>query len=259
MPTTYRFSITGPPPATPYDHIAGQRALVLDWVRQADPVASAALHDSNQAKPYAVSPIWTDERGTMSFEVSVLVEWLEETLLAGIGDIPRGIRLGPAQFRIEGVDVAAKASWPDLLRTPSPPSAHWAFQVLTPAAHHAAGEFRKAVVLPTAENYFGSWMGRWNLASGAPLSDDLRQVIVERMAVSHCAGRTVDILLDGSSRSRTGRTFIGFIGDVTFSLLQPHSVPCDALAALTALARLSRFCGTGVETARGMGQTRYIA
>jgi len=50
--------------------------------------------------------------------------------------------------------------------------------------------------------------------------------------------------------------FIGFQGSVRFQVLKPDTLDTDAMRALWALARLASYSGTGVETMRGMGQTR---
>src|SRR5437660_95103 len=60
MPITFRIMLDGPTPASPFQHMAGLRALVLDWFRRADPETSAVLHDTNARKPYTVSALWPE-------------------------------------------------------------------------------------------------------------------------------------------------------------------------------------------------------
>jgi CRISPR-associated endoribonuclease Cas6 len=242
MPLKIRITLAGEPPANPFQHATGLRALVLRWLQTAD-----------QAKPFRISPLQTEreERSRSWFETAVLADEIATPLMQGVKGSREEIRLGPQIFRLLSAEVVDAVSWQELL-TPAPERDTWEFQLLTPTAHHAAGLFRKSIVLPDPENYFGSWMGRWNLCCEGKLDAALKERIAERVVVTACEGGTRAVRLDA------GRTFIGFQGRVRFALLKPETAPAEAKTALTALARFASYCGTGVDTMRGMGQTCFL-
>jgi CRISPR/Cas system endoribonuclease Cas6 (RAMP superfamily) len=78
----------------------------------------------------------------------------------------------------------------------------------------------------------------------------LLETVRIHVGISVCHGGTETVLLEAKRR------FIGFVGAVTFCVLKPEVVTSEEKAALAALVRFSNYCGTGVETTRGMGQTR---
>ena len=259
MPLTLKITLQPEPRARMNAHPLGLRAVVYDWIRRADPEAAQAIHDANQPKPYNIGPLlpWpgADPRtpGAVAFEVSVLVDWVGDLIVAGAADAATGMRLGRDHFRIAGPpELVRRASWEELMQSERA-AARWRFRLVSPTAHHAAGEHRKAVVLPSPENYFGTWTSRWNLCAPQPFGPELRELIAERVAVTACDGHTERIEL------APNRSFVGFVGEVTFGFLQPRTAPPGSLEALTALARLAEFSGTGVETMSGMGKTELLA
>jgi CRISPR/Cas system endoribonuclease Cas6 (RAMP superfamily) len=219
----------------------------------AAPETAAQIHNANQLGPLTISPLWCKPgSGKASvFEVAVLADWLVEPLIAGVEASPIEIRLGPQPFSLTGWEVSTAATWHDLL---APAPAGWRqfeCELKTPTAHHQRQPFRKSIVLPSPELYVGSWLERWNLCCEIKLdADALRQVVEERVAISAASGATRSVLLD------PGRPFIGFEGRVRFVLLEPETFSEPARNSLAALARFANFAGTGVETMRGMGQTR---
>jgi CRISPR-associated endoribonuclease Cas6 len=255
MPHRLHFTFRGDPPEQPFQHAAGLRALALRWISEADPELGASLHSSGRPKPYTLSPLWSPrgEPGVVRWEVTVLTDWLLEPLEAGVRKCGPEVRLGPQRFELERWERGRGVAWHGLLD--GPPASDWTLRLHSPTAHHATGPFRKSVVLPTPELYWGSWYQRWNLYAPPELRMEdsfLLETVAERIAVSGCAGQTETVPLDA------GRAFLGFTGEVRFTLLQPKETAPELRAALTALARLAPYCGTGVETMRGMGQTELL-
>jgi hypothetical protein len=256
MPQTLRFHLSGAPARGPFQHGKGLHALVVGgWLASADPDIATHVHDANQLGPLTISPLLPQRAGDGGpgcyFEVGVLSDWLADPLIAGMQVTPETIRLGPQTFRLTGWEVAAAATWDDL-RAPAPPGwKQFGCELVTPTAHHQRYPFRKGLVLPSPELYIGSWLERWNLCCEEPFDDGaLRQVAQDRVAISAASGATRAVPLD------PGRLFIGWEGQVRFALLGPDTFPDEERNALAALVRFARFAGTGVETIRGMGQTR---
>ena len=251
MPIKLRFVLEGAAPVSPFQHATGLRAVVLDWVRRADPELSQEIHDANQSKPFSISPLW-NEQGFSLFEVAVLADSLIAPLLEGIAQAGETVRLGRHSYRLREQEAVGAITWEELL-TPCPSAREFAFRMLSPTAHHAPGELRKSVVLPAPELYFGSWLGRWNVCCPIKFDTDaIRSLVEQQVAVKACEGGTRAVMLD------QGRTFIGFQGEVRFTLLKPDTVAPEARSALATLARFAAYCGTGVDTMRGMGQTELL-
>jgi CRISPR-associated endoribonuclease Cas6 len=249
MPIRFRVHLEGEPPAHPFQHMAGLRKLVLDWLALAGGAELATtVHDANQPNPYTISPIFCED-GHPWFELGVLADPFVLTIQEGAAGYGGDLRLGRQRFRLLGVEAREQASWEQLLR-PGGPSRPMTVRLVTPTAHHAPGPHRKAVVLPAPETYFGSWLDRWNLCSPWSFPDTLLETVREQVAVGACRGQTEMVQIDAARR------FVGFVGEVTFRVLKPELLASEQKAALTALVRFAGYCGTGVETTRGMGQTR---
>jgi len=253
MPQRLRFTLRGERPPHPFQHATHLRALVLAWLAGADPTLATEIHDANQPKPFTISPLY--ETNGMSgyhwFEVSLLADDLLDPLILGMSRAKEEVRLGTQWFRLEKPSAVASARW-DELWTPGAGMDDFSIRVLSPTAHHLAGPYRKSAVLPSPELYFGSWLNRWNLFAPQPFEQELMRIVEEQVAVTECTGGTLCVHLDGS------RVFVGFEGNVRFGVLKRATLSLEDKAALTALARFSTFCGTGVETMRGMGQTLLV-
>lgn len=273
MPYKLQFQLAGEPPAYPYSVATGLRAVAFGWICAADAALAKTIHDANQSKPLSISPLWTvaGEQRVCLFEIAVLADSLLPVFLEGIQRSSDQIRLGNRHYTLTTVDVVAAATWQDLLAPPASGNPEFEFEILSPAAHHmpsghnpqiepetdapeepATAKIRKSIVLPTPELYFGSYLGRWNVCCETKISEDLLRLVEKQVAVRACQGATQQIMLDRN------RLFIGFEGYVCFEILKPTTFPAEARHVLTALARFATFTGTGVDTMRGMGQTRFL-
>jgi len=250
MPQQLRFRLSGPGIDVPYKHATGLRALMLRWVDSVSSETAVELHDSGIQKPYAISPLTMEYHRSLYFDVFVLTEWMAPILIAGAQKAGRNVRLGRDEYALDEIgSVVRNDPWQALIETSGLPS-RWPLRLTSPTANHAGGDFRKVIVLPTPENYFRSWFGRWNLCSPIPLGEHLLEIVRERVVVSHCDGKTERVTIDAT------RPFVGFVGEVTFEVLKPNEVAPEDLKALSTLVRFASYCGTGVETVRGMGQTQ---
>ena len=259
MPAKLRFHLRGEAPAHPFQHMSGLRALVLGWLGRAQPMLTAALHDENQPKPYSIGPLLSDEGadGEFRFEVSLL----DDRLIAPLQEAAaqeREIRLGRQRFTLASPpERRADVAWEELIPHEVRQRPCMMVRLLTPTAHHAAGPHRKAVLAPSPETYFKGWLNRWNLCAGrwgcAPFAIDesVAAAIDSHVVIAAFSGRT-EIVRDLDP----GRHFVGFVGEVSFEILKPQTVSHGLRASLEALCRLAAYSGTGIETMRGMGQTK---
>ena len=254
MPLKLRFQLHGPPPVSPFQHAAGLQASLLRWVAASDPQTATLLHDANQPKPYAVSPLWSTPGRARSlfFDVSVLVDSLADPIAEGARR-EEAMRLGHQHYRLDrDIEIHDAVTYADIVAQAPPRASRFPIRLLTPTAHHARNACRKAIVLPAPENYYGSWLNRWNICAPIGIDERLLATVDSHVAIADCAGRTQHVELD------RGRSFIGFVGEVSFEVLRPHLLAAGEMAALAALARFAGYCGTGVETTHGMGQTEAL-
>lgn len=256
MPVRLRFPLMGPVPRTPHIHASGVYRLVLDWLEAGQAGVSKPLHDANQVKPVSIGPVWS-EAGGCYFDVGVLVDHLVMPLLAGATG-RSAVCLGEQEYKLCPVQVLEQVSWEGLMAAAT--QSEWEISLRSPTAHHPAGPVRRTVVLPEPALYFGSWLGRWNLCCESPIDPALLETVRIGVEVSACDGRTHTISLPRGRKigaPHKPAQFTGFVGDVRFRAIPVAKVPVNALRSLTALARFATFCGTGVDTMRGMGETRY--
>ncbi len=250
MPARIRLTLLGPAPSGPHRHADGLRAVVMAALRRARPSLAAAIHNANQPNPLSVGPLLAvaDDPQAHTVEIGCVTAEVIEPIMGGLPGQGGRVVLGRTAYDVRDVTVTSMADFDDLAA--SPPGRAIPLRLLTPTAHHAPGVVRRSVVVPDPALYFGSWFRRWNLYAPTPFSEDLMEAIGSQAAVRAFEGGTRAVRLDGT------RTFIGFTGRVEFTILDGPADPAALAAAAWALARLAEYCGTGVETMRGMGQTR---
>lgn len=253
MPQKIRIHLAGNPPPNPFQHSSGLRALLYGWLEQSSRTLAETVHNANQAKPFTISPISPNLDGNAEcfFDISILSDRFSSPVLEGLSGGCKKIRLGHDAYAITKWEVIRQAGWEDLLKCGGYRK-DFRFELRTPVAHHSTGHVRKSVVSPSPELYFGSWLNRWNLCCERSMPKEMADIAGGYLALSAFSGRTEALQLD------KGRMFIGFVGDVKFSVLQADDLPREALVCLQALAEYAEYCGTGVDTSRGMGQTVYL-
>lgn len=266
MPLKIRLTLQGPPADgegafASFRHVSGVRGWVYRCLEREDPVLAGELHGDTWPKPIAASPLWRRE-GAWGLEFSVLLDPLGDVLRRGLEAEGRRLVLGGEEFTVTDVRVGGRVSYDELCAEGELPDP-LRIEFVTPTAHQhtltVAGEDgaprkqRKVAPLPDPALAFTSWWHKWNCMMDYLRRERIPETLrdyLPLLAVARMAGRTERVLLDGS------RPFIGFVGEIAVKLLAPAAVPADLRARLRALARFAEYCGTGVETLRGMGQTR---
>ena len=254
MPLKIRFHLDGDAPLDPCQHAKGLRAVVLNWIAEINPVFSSEIHDANQPKPYSISALKRNEnlRGACWFELSLLLDDLYAPILKGQGAKGNLIQLGNQLYRVRETEIYHLRTYEEILRDAPTTAREFRLRQRTPTAHHRGSEVRKAILLPDPELYWGSWWLRWNLCSEWQINRDVLEVAAEYAAVTYCQGGTQAAKIDA------GRSFAGFVGEVTFALLKADAIAPDIRKALAALAIFAQYSGTGVDTMRGMGETQLL-
>ena len=247
------------------------------------------FHDLQRLNPVTVGPLFPHPAGGLALRLGVLVDELIAPLVDLLCATPE-IRLGTAIYAIElpGALEAAR-SYAELLSPPpsrpmgvafeSPMAFHyqpldgrqspWSYRLLrTVFGEGAEAAFaekrrggnrdpRKALPWPDPDRCFFHWLSKWKMYSDVALREDLPNWVNRHVGVSAHEGRTVRVELNEEGREGQGfsRPFIGYVGQVEFSLLRVKDVPDDVKREVWALARFATYCATGVDTLRGMGQT----
>jgi CRISPR-associated endoribonuclease Cas6 len=245
------------------------RAEFLNWVGDADAGHSDQLHDGNDLRPYTVSDLRGSFRSQKGFH---LVEagqsaWFRvtslreaETTLLLNSVLPnveeRNISLGRVSFQVQKIvrqtrehPWARLASYEALIdqyfKSDPAPSDSIGIEFVSPAAFHTHNLYTP---LPLPESVFGSWLSRWNALASASLPQAIRELGTARLALSRYKLETQVIHYDKA-------TWIGFAGVCRFRILSDDEF---WLRLCNLLADFAFFCGTGVKTTFGMGQTRRV-
>ncbi len=249
MPTTLQFVLQGSLPDGCFEHVNGLEAPVIQ------------AHKSGSPKPYSVSPLLNGGDGISAFHLSLLDDELVNVIYDGFEKSGTTVRLGDDAFEITGIPAIVKTEqWEELMAQAIHNSqTQWSFDMLTPTATSGKPGFDKQCPTPSPEAYFSSWLHRWCHCAPEPYnylfdSLELRDFVETGVAVSFFNGRTESVKVYKKMRFCP---FIGFVGSVGFRVLNGVR-DIEKIAALTALARLAPYCGTGKETMRGMGQTRLL-
>lgn len=169
--------------------------------------------------------------------------WLCRTLadnaeLPPLGNVPCHLMRLP---QLTGDDPDARhVSWATLAA--APPPARLLVSFVTPTAFSHRGE---SLLLPEPERLLESWRRAWQRAPALPEGADA--IPPDPLRITRYALRTEPLSLKGGLR-------IGFVGEMELTWGKGASLPTRQ--AVTALAGVADFLGTGAKTALGMGQTR---
>jgi CRISPR-associated endoribonuclease Cas6 len=122
-----------------------------------------------------------------------------------------------------------------------------ALQFLTPTSF---SQDRLNLPLPVPGLMFRSWLERWNAFSPVYLGEaDLLGYLGQCVAIAYHRTQTQNYRLPKG-------TVTGFRGEVTLNVVARSDELLANVAML--LAQYGQFCGTGMKTRLGMGQTRII-
>lgn len=253
MPVRLEMLLYGPKPPTPFAHSSGLRAIVYGAIQRADTKIASWLHEVNQPKPFTIGPILShqDQPDYHTVEITATVDDIGAVLLAGLPQAGEAFRLGPDTYISEDLRITRRRTYYELLEQP-PEGPSVTVRLHTPTAHHAPGPVRKTIIVPDPRLYLGSWYGRWNLSAEEEIPEDAFEGLAAATVVSAFRGTSRAVQLDRK------RLFIGFTGVVQFTVLDDGGPYEEFVRILWQLARFAEFCGTGIETMRGMGRTRLL-
>ena len=220
------------------------------------------MHADTWPKPLTLSPLWWRDGG-WELEISVLLDQVGNLLLQGLAAHDPVLRLGRDEYLLQGVRMGAAASVEEMLQQAAPVS-QIMVDFLTPTTHHDTLMLdpvlnRKTKIsnpFPDPARTVTSWFHKWNCLMGrmglAPIPEEFLEIL-PHLALSRMQGETQIIHLNGK------QSLVGFVGSAVFEVIHPETLPPYMTTTLSLLATFANFSGTGVETLRGMGQTRTRA
>jgi CRISPR-associated endoribonuclease Cas6 len=230
-------------------------AVLLAFLRSVDPARATVLHDADQRKPWAVSPlsITPHQNGVAIVTVDVAC-WSAPLagLLADACTAAEGLRDVHAighSLEVLSWEPAGEASLADLRA--SRPTESVTVRFVTPTFFglgRAADGRQRYGLLPDPGLVVASWARTW-AAAGGSLADagTSPEWWGERLLLRYCDGL-------GTVTVPTGKTRLtGFVGRVTYGWAGGESAGPGLLGALASFAEWS---GTGAKTGLGFGQTR---
>jgi len=226
---------------------------ILDQVRKDDPSLAEEMHANRELKPYTVSPLRLDDRGSMGeVRLTALGELTVNGILRSLSHAPSNVGVGTTLWRVHGVAVARQQhQWANTTN---------AVALFESAARVTADEVTLVFHSPTAFGGHGDGLG---------LFPEPRLVFESLLKRWRGLGvETVWPLPDGNwtryiqVRSHELQTVspagphrhirTGFVGACRYRV--ERQAPASVAIWLRVCAALAFYSGVGMGTARGMGQ-----
>jgi CRISPR-associated endoribonuclease Cas6 len=237
MPSRWFVSVPGLDPDRV--HLEHVHAAFSRWFDH-----SRAEHHAND-KPYALSPITRDERGTVGLEIATLSDVASGRLATALRD-RRPVRLGNQTRALGQARLLVSESWASLSGHAT--DGHWQLEFVTPTTFRSGD---RSTPMPRVDTMLDGLSRAWSLWADHDLpgserdwsalwvSDlDVRSVVV-RLRVKRADGTMQEITVSGA------------LGEVTL-----RCDDRDAAERVGPLLRLAAYSGVGGMTLKGLGVTR---
>jgi len=235
------------------------RAVIYDCLARVDPVFAREMHADTWPKPLAISPLWWRGNG-WELDIAVLLDGMGQMLLQGLAEHGPDMRLGHEIYHRQDIRLGDSATI-DEFQHLSGSVTQLLLDFLTPTTHHDTlmldpilnRKTKSSYPLPDPARTVTSWFHKWNCLMGRTGSPPIPDTFLDQLpylVLARMHGETQDIRLGDWQR------LIGFTGSAVFEVLAPDRMPAHFTSTLRLLSAFANYCGTGVETLRGMGQTR---
>lgn len=249
MPYTIELSVSGGNHSPPLDLYRALYANLLEWIGAANPDLVEGLQGRPARKPFTISALNQDRDGEWRWRVTLLQDELWDALWSGAQAVGM-LNLDGRTWPIRWPDVRVTRQSYDFLLTNVRPADSIKLMFLSPTI------LRKGEMdfpLPDPNAAFRSWLSHWNYFAPAQrcIDAELLEIVQARVAISAHRVHTQMHDLDCTQA-------IGFVGQVTYKILNARKLNQALVWQLNALADYAEFCGTGRKTTHGMGQTRRI-
>jgi CRISPR-associated endoribonuclease Cas6 len=218
-------------------------------VKAADADLATELHQQSAVKPFTLSPLTEVSGGQRMLHVTLLDDDLWPTLLSGLQSRP-SLDVHGRDFPLASHGLQMDyASYAQLARA-SLGGRYIDLRFVTPTCFRA-GDLDYP--LPEPRKLSTSWLSRWNQYAPEALviEDDLLDAAWAHVGVSSFEMRTETVDLGYGKQ-------VGYLGELSLCIVNADELGRDRRRQLHGLASYAAFCGSGVKTTHGMGQTRRI-
>ena len=264
-----------------------------DTLEAADPALFARLHEPNTTRAYTLSAVQPARDGypawlrITSLDADLSTRLVEDVLpqLEHNGTIMLDPRNQQARFAITSIDCGERNAIPfqtrdvDLhnpatwaghtnlaalisgigrMHKPTSPRLSLEFATCTSFRLNAPHGFKANLPLPIPRYVFQSYLHQWEALAPANLLVPMAPILEHYVWISFHRIRMALESFGGGTRGKT----VGFAGRVEFSVARRDDLPDDLrpdwqhyVDMLYLLAAYSFFCGTGIRTTHGLGQT----
>lgn len=243
------------------------QAFFLKSLRDLNPELSAAIHDTDDMKPFTASTLLGAERRHDGLRLSpgrevrlrytTLHPHLSLLMLNGL--VPdwqaNGVSIHDQPLEVTAVEInsqinhwTGQASFENLLETASPERKTLRMTFGSPTAFKSTRGY--CVPLPQPELVFGSLLDRWNMFSPVELPDSLYGIFHDAISVQSVDVASQELTFGGG---KWGGRVTGFTGRAVYIVQESDR---DIRQAINALAAFAHYSGIGIKTTSGLGQVR---
>jgi CRISPR-associated endoribonuclease Cas6 len=236
----------------------GLHAWFLQQIQNIDPNLSAALHDDEAEKPFAITGLngqfvthsrnlqlergktyYWQVNGFSSEVVAGLASWLKKP--------PVEIILKSLPLTVKDIQIALPATTYKALAAEPIEGNSLSLTFSSPTSFRRKGHH---LPLPWPRNVFHSYLRRWNLFSGEEVSQaEFLDWVDEHVVIQRHQIQSVKVAA-GKRGSVTG-----FTGAITYGLDRKAQNNPEFHRLFFTLGRLAPYCSTGHKTTFGLGQT----
>lgn len=227
--------------------------LLLQVLRSVSAEASAALHDADRRKPFALSPLTVDMRSESVAEATLVINVWDVALSQLLGAaleaaLDLRVNVGGASAVVVDVTVEPPVRLSALVAMSAPPSVRVSFESPTFFSHGRRFGRQRYGLLPIPEQVTRSWLRAWQSAGGPGPTPEPVDFLTfgERVALRGVHDLSTKVVR-GEKTALTG-----FTGQVSFAWVGEEAWGGRFLVAL---ARFAEYCGTGAKTGHGFGRT----
>lgn len=261
-------------PAIVTVHLQAPSALFFDenwpleerFLHILGPVQPEAQRRPDAPKPYALSPLWRAHRRplpsellestTYHWRVSLLDDALTTPFLRGL-EATESMDLDGAPLAITKV-VVKEQTYQEIAhrsqaqaRTRPKKACRIGLEFITPALLYRAG---LPLPFPDPVLVFGHYLTVWDTYAPRDMWFNVNLLDAIKFHVAPVEHR----LETRPVRWPGERAQVGVMGGIVYVARQWHKLGQEFLGTLQTLARLGIFCGAGLGTERGLGQTRPL-
>lgn len=236
----------------------GLHAWFLQQIQALDPELSAALHDGESEKPFAITGLdgqFVAQSRNLQLAQGQTYRWrvkgFSKEVVAGLATWlkrpPTELVLKNTPLKVQEIQIALPATTYQALAAEPIAGNSFSLTFTSPTSFRRKGHH---LPLPWPRNVFHSYLRRWNLFSGNEVpQDEFLDWIDEHVIIQRHQMQSVKVAA-GKRGSVTG-----FTGAIAYGLDRKAKDNPDFHRLFFALGRLAPYCSTGHKTTFGLGQT----